>query len=89
MKTKNTPHKNFSFENGFAIQNKEYAGLNSFHILPNFLFTNIVYVNLCSLCVSDVIPFLKLIAVDHSLNLSRANDFKKAKYILLNSINNN
>lgn len=39
--------------------------------------------------VSQALPALKLVAVEWSLNLTKARDFKTAKRILIHSVKNN
>jgi len=88
MKTKNIHYQNFRFIDGFAIQSKETINYCP-ETFPNIFFTNLVSRNACSICVSQMIPFLEFISLQHNLKLNRAKEFKIAKTILLNSINFN
>lgn len=53
------------------------------------LFTKIVAKNLTKLPVMEVLPYINFIAFDNGLKTSHENEFKTAKHLLINAIENN
>lgn len=91
MKNKVTPllYKNLAIvEDRVIVLTDRYIKAN-LPIYETCLFTNCRSNELGNLPLSELLPYLRFIATEHFLNLSRAKDFEKAKNILFNSVNFN
>jgi hypothetical protein len=91
MKNKVQPliYKNMAYVQNKAIVLTDRYIKNEFAIYETCLFTKCREKDLGNLPLSELLPYLRFIATEHFLNLSRTKDFQKAKTILFNSVNFN